>query len=458
MKSMMRIISRYILSAAGVALILLAVNFTILAAWIIHSANMTPKDYRVANIAEELTLGDDGVYSLSASAREIISEQFQWAMFLDEAGEVVWSENLPEDVPLSYTVSDAASFSRWYLHDYPVYVWQHLNGLFVVGKEKDSVWKQHSELPMNVLENTLSWIPLVLGINALLALALALVFGLRFFHSLKPVVQGIKDMSEKKAVKLPIKGLLGSLAGDINKASAYLEKQEIALSKRDDARSTWIEGVSHDIRTPLSIVMGYASELEGDLDLPQSKREQAGIIRRQSERIKMLVNDLNLASKLEYEMQPLRKEIVPLAGLVRQVAVDFINSIQNSKYSIDVNIDKTAKNAKVMGDRELLQRAISNLLSNSIRHNPEGCGVSISLERSDSDYEIIVSDDGVGFPEEVLKNLHHLELSVEQHHIGLGLEIVHKVVKSHGGKAEFRNSIGGGCTAVLNLPGYKGTL
>ena len=121
---------------------------------------------------------------------------------------------------------------------------------------------------MAVFDNFFVWIPIVLLVNALLALVIALVFGLRLFNSIKPLAKGIGDISEKKAVKLSTKGLLGEFAADINKASAHLVEQDIALDKRDNARTKWIAAISHDIRTPLSLVMGYASELESNTELP----------------------------------------------------------------------------------------------------------------------------------------------------------------------------------------------
>ena len=87
-----------------------------------------------------------------------------------------------------------------------------------------------------------------------------------------------------------------------------LEQQRWNLEKRDTARTEWISGVSHDIRTPLSMVMGYADNLENDAALPEEARKQAGIIKEQSLKIKTLIEDLNLTSKLEYQMQPLRME------------------------------------------------------------------------------------------------------------------------------------------------------
>ena len=451
MKSIMKVLSRYVLSAAGVALILLIINFAVLATWIVQAGKIAQKDYSISQLADGLTKSD-GVYTLTESARETIEKRFQWAMLLDDDGKVIWSENLPGDVPLQFTVSDVAGFTRWYLNDYPVYVWRHPDGLFVLGSAKGSEWKSGIELPQRVMDNTLVWIPPVLILNGIAALLLALLFGLRLFRSLKPLAKGIEDMAAKRPVNLSTRGLLGDLAAGINKTSAQLTKQETYLSKRDNARTTWIAGVSHDIRTPLSLVMGYASQFEEDLELSPSKRNQAGIIRRQSERIKALVSDLNLASKLEYDMQPLRQDFVALAPLLRVVVADFLNGGLNNCYSIDVVINENAQNSKVIGDEELLRRAVSNLVTNSIRHNPNGCAIKVALNKNMRNCSLSIFDSGVGFTHEMLDNLNHPKNSVELENHGLGLTIVQQVIKAHGGTTEFCNLPEGGCAVVLYLP------
>lgn len=210
--------------------------------------------------------------------------------------------------------------------------------------------------------------------------------------------------------------------------------------------------MSHDIRTPLSLVMGYSSQLEDDPELPQSKREQAGIIRRQSERIKTLVSDLNLASKLEYDMQPLRQDSVALAPLLRVVAADFLNSGLSDSYSVDITISENAQNAMVSGDEELLRRTVYNLIANSIRHNPNGCDIKVTLEKGLGNCSLSVSDNGVGFTQEMLNNLNHPKSSARLENHGLGLTIVRQIIKTHRGTTEFRNLPEGGCTIVLYLP------
>lgn len=451
MKSMIKILSRYVLSAAGVALILLIINFAILVTWSVQTGKLAQKDYSISQLSDGLTK-TGGVYTLSKSVQETIKTRFQWAMLLDYDGRVIWRENLPSDVPLTYSVSDVAGFTHWYLKDYPVYVWRHPDGLFVLGCEKGSVWKHGIEMPQKVMDNTLVWIPAVLILNGLAAMLLALLFGLRLFRSLSPLAKGIEDMAEKSPVELSTRGILGDLAKGINKTSARLTKQASALSKRDNARTTWIAGISHDIRTPLSMVMGYASQLEEDAELPKSKRDQAGVIRSQSERIKVLISDLNLASKLEYDMQPLRLDFVALAPLLRIVTAEFLNSGLENSYSIDVVINKNAQNAKIIGDEELLRRAVSNLITNSIRHNPKGCSIKITLDKGVTNCSLSVSDNGIGFMHEMLDNLNHSKNAVQLQNHGLGLIIVRQIVKAHVGTTQLCNLPEGGCRVELCLP------
>lgn len=452
MKNMMKILTRYVLSAAGVALILLVVNFVALVAWTAQSGKMVQKKYDIAQITDSL-IRSDGGYTLPEIVGNKIETNHQWAMLIDNnSGTVIWSLNQPSEVPQNYTVSDVASFTRWYLSGYPVTVWKHPDGLFVLGSEKNSVWKYCVTEPMAIMDNAGVWLTVILILNSLVAVLLALLFGLRLFRSLKPLAKGIEDMAEKRPVELSTCGLLGDLAAGINDTSAQLKKQEAALSKRDNARTTWIAGISHDIRTPLSIVMGYSNHLEEDAELPQSKREQAGIIRRQSERIKTLVSDLSLASKLEYDMQPIRRNEIALAALLRQIAVDFLNSGLSDNYDIDVIIKEDAKNAMISGDEELLRRAVSNLIANCIQHNPNGCAIKVTLEKTLSNCSLTVSDNGVGFKQEMLDdlNLHKNSAQLENH--GLGLTIVRQIIKAHGGITKFCNLAEGGCTVVLCLP------
>ena len=141
---------------------------------------------------------------------------------------------------------------------------------------------------------------------------------------------------------------------------------------RDEARSDWINGISHDIRTPLSMVMGYAGQLEADSALPPARRDQAAIIRRQSQTIRDLVNDLNLTMRLDCQMQALRKTKLDLAPFLRQTAADFLNSGLAEGFSLALDLPDQPL-PSLEADEFLLRRALNNLLINCVRHNPRGC-------------------------------------------------------------------------------------
>lgn len=452
MKSLIRILSRYVASAAGIALILLMLNLAVMTVWVLQIHPHASGEYRIGEIAQGLT-NQAGSYTLSASAKEALNESHQWVMLLNDSGTLIWSENLPDDVKKrNYTVSEVASFTHWYLKDYPVYVWRHPDGLLVLGGERGSMWKLGVEIPEKVIRSVPLWLIGALLTNGIAAVLLALLFGIRLLRTLRPIVNGINDLADKRSVTLATGGLLGELAAGINKASAQLVQQEAALQKRDDARSTWIAGVSHDIRTPLSMVMGYASQLEENPRLPEAEREQAGIIRKQSEKIKALISDLNLTAKLEYGMQPRRPVSVYLAALVRGVVADFLNGGLDACYSIEVNVEKEAQGAVLIGDEKLLERAISNLIANSIRHNPSGCAVTVTVGKRPGCFSVTVADNGTGFAPEVLESLAASEHSAGQRIHRLGLTIVRQIVRVHGGTAEFRNLPGTGCAVILLLP------
>src|SRR5699024_2786199 len=129
-------------------------------------------------------------------------------------------------------------------------------------------------------------------------------------RSVRPIADGIQALPTKTPLYVKEKGLLSDLAKDINRTADILQSQRRDLRKKEAARADWISGVSHDIRTPLSMVMGYAGQLEDAPELSEDDRRKAAIIRQQSVKMKNLVNDLNLASKLEYNMQPLCLEQV----------------------------------------------------------------------------------------------------------------------------------------------------
>ena len=266
---------------------------------------------------------------------------------------------------------------------------------------------------------------------------------------MKPILTGIKKLSEGKVLHLEEKGELSEINTSLNHASAY-------LSKKDNTRAEWIRGISHDIRTPLSMILGYSSEIEDHTDLPDNVRKQAGIIRKQGEKLRTLISDLNLTTKLEYSMQPIRIRALNPCELVRQVISEFLNNGLPEIY--EITITEPVSNKSMYGDTALLYRMLHNLIQNSITHNPNGCQITVSIETDDTACIFHVADTGNGIDETYLKLLNHntsipsSQNSYNDTEHGLGLKIVRQIVKLHQGKISFSNAVPHGLHIEIDIP------
>lgn len=412
-------------------------------------------------LGTELTETENGGYMLSEKGQEILQQRNAWAILVeDETGDVIWhSDNLPEGVPLHYSAADIAYYTRGYIEDYPTTTAARGDDLIFMGHPKDMYWKDMwPTFDYQLIASAPKIFLMFLAINFLAILFIYFVSTSGVLKSVKPIVAGIEGLPEGKEVYIKEKGLLSELAAAINQGSEKLMRQERDLKKRDTARANWISGVSHDIRTPLSMVMGYAGQLEENPLLPEADRKKAGIIRQQSIKMKNLVNDLNLASKLEYNMQLMHCQPANLVAIARQCVVDVINANLDEKYLIAWNTSENLKACIINGDKQLIRRAIHNIITNAQVHNPDGCNIAVEVQAINNEYQILIEDDGVGITEEKLEKLRstpHYMMSdsgtTEPRH-GLGLLIVQQIVTAHGGTVSFDHSKDGGFAVQLNFP------
>ena len=458
MDGIVRILRRFVAAAILLSVLLLIFNFALLGLLVFKEQRQHPAPESVVReVAEGLSVLEGERYALAEGAAELLERQQAWAMLIGEDGEVKWEERMPGGIPRTYGLTDVAKFSRYYLAEYPVYIWEHAEGLVVVGYPKGS----HGKFQFNWNADWVRSVPWRLGmllvLNAAVALLLSILMGLRMVRNIRPLVTGIHKLAREEPVRLEERGLLGDLAGSINTASAILQEKNAALKARDEARSNWIAGISHDIRTPLSMILGYASELEENPELPEEERRQAGVIRRQGEKLRSLVSDLNLVSMLEYDMQPLRRERIRLPALARQAAADMLNGGLDERHAIELR--PAEEDLWIAGDRKLLLRAVGNLLQNSVNHNPQGCRIVIGAFRSEDGTRcgLVVRDDGRGVPREQLAELTELPYSSNRKHPprqghGLGLPMVARIMKAHRGRLLLDSPEGGGFIAVLEFP------
>ncbi|MCM1191250.1 MAG: HAMP domain-containing histidine kinase [Butyrivibrio sp.] len=461
MKSIPKLIRRYVgilLLSCGLLLALNLILLSVMASRQIPNAH----PWKTAEeAAGSLRQTDEGLYALSEEMALELQESDAWAVFIDnETKQVRWhTDNLPETIPMSYTLSDIAGLTRGYVDGYPTFTGKREDGLVVLGYPKDRFWKHMwpswdyafiAGLPRTFF--------IFLAVNTALIFLIYIVANAKLLKSVRPIVNGIQSLPLGAPVHVKERGLLSELAQSINTTSELLQSQKNRLRKKETARANWIAGVSHDIRTPLSMVMGYAGQLAENIRLPEEERRKAVVILKQSRRMQNLINDINLASKMEYNMQPVNLREENIVAIVRQTVVDYMNMDIDSRHPIIWEAGEAFTACVVNADRNLMRRAVSNLIQNCIDHNEDGCTIYVGVGSENGKCVIAVEDDGVGVSKEQLEKLkntvHYMvcdENTEEQRH-GLGLLLVKQITAAHGGTVMMGHSPKGGFSVRLVLP------
>lgn len=462
MKGFPGFFTKQLLAFATLAFLIVIVDLVLYAVIAIHESDTTFSEPAsvVRTVSDVLVPQDDGSdFSFGDNAAQVLDDNRAWAMLIGPEGDLIWKYKPPDEVVKRYSLNDVALFSHYgYLEDHPVFVWSRDDGLLVVGfPASEYAMFSAAGFPRDVVSRVPMYMLLVLSADLLIFFGAYMLSKRRTVKSIAPLTDALEDLASGQAVQVNLGGDLKEVGERINEASRIIKK-------KDYARNSWIRGISHDIRTPLSMITGYADSIAADETVSGRVREDASIIRTQGLKIKDLVLDLNAASQLEYDMQPLSVEEVRMAGLLREIIAEYLNGEVPDAYDLDLAIDDEAQDLVLVGDRRLLKRAVQNLVQNAMAHNPHGCAIEVALRaRKDSTAEycsIVVSDTGRGMPmgDLILLQSSILQAAAEhsdaepQAQHGLGLVLVEKIVRAHGGVMQLTGEQGIGFTATLYLP------
>ena len=406
---------------------------------------------RLEKVSNNLTI-QDGKYILNNRCQKDLITNNIWGIVIDNSGNVIWQYNLPEEIPLKYSLQDVATFSKGYIKNYPVFTWKQENDLLVLGYPKNSYSKFVTNyLPLSAMQKTPIILFIMLVSNVTILFIVYYLSKRNVMLKVAPILNGLDKLSHGETVVLNINGELEDVGKRINETSLQLDKQ-------NKARANWISGVSHDIRTPLSMIMGYADRITSSLDVGENTRKQANIIKIQSVKIKNLVQDLNLVSQLNYNVQPVKQTPVHLCKMIREIVVEYLNNNLDNKFDFELNLDCNTEQISIIGDERLLYRAIQNIISNSINHNENGCIISVRLEINGNNLELVISDNGKGISEKELQKIqstpHYLQSTdnrLDLRH-GLGLLLVKEIISIHKGTVSISSALNKGFSTTISLP------
>ena len=351
MNSIHKFFRKYIFSVIKALLLFFIINISIIIlTLIIIKWNSTPlTKFSIEEFSMNIEKNGQG-YTANDEALEILDKLNAWSMVIENTGKIKWEYHLPQNLNKIYTLSDVAQFSRWYLGDYPVEVWKINEGILVVGFPKSSLLRQNLSFEIRNTVPLFIFIISTFLVNIFLLIYLILHSIRGIEREIKPILIGIQEISHGNSVYLEEKGELSEINISLNMANQH-------LLQKDNTRSEWIRGISHDIRTPLSMILGYSSQIENDLSVSPEIRQQAKIICEQSDKIKNLVANLNLTTKLEYNSLSVKNDKIDLLEIIRQVITDFLNKGLSTAFEIELE-ENANTHCNIRGDSFLLLHII----------------------------------------------------------------------------------------------------
>lgn len=235
---------------------------------------------------------------------------------------------------------------------------------------------------------------------------------------------------------------------------ARIGEQWQALTRQDQERRELIANISHDLRTPLSSLHGYLETLllkDASLQAPERQR-YLGIALDQSRKVGALAQSLFELARLEYGFVQPEPEPFSMTDLVQDVFQKF--ELRAQARRVELRAAFASQPATVHADLGMIERVLSNLLDNALRHTPEGGVVEVGLAVSGDALDVTVADTGPGIPQELRDGLFQrpFTLGGARRDGGLGLRIVHRMLELHGSRITLLDPAGQGARFRFALP------
>ena len=237
-----------------------------------------------------------------------------------------------------------------------------------------------------------------------------------------------------------------------------LQQKNVELEKAKTSRADFLMNVTHELNTPLTVVLAFCHLLDSnrDRDLTERDLQHIGAIRRNAENVSVLVKDLISMSELENGLLEILPEPLDLEVAVN-LTVESMQPIAMQRKQV-IRFISTGSPVTVFADPKRVDQVVMNTITNAIKYSPDETGIEVEVGLSDDVGHIAITDHGSGIePDEVHRIWEPFyrvdnEVTRSQSGSGLGLSIVRRIVDMHGGTVELINPSGEGMTVRLSFP------
>ncbi|GAA0704496.1 HAMP domain-containing sensor histidine kinase [Paraclostridium ghonii] len=458
-----KITLRYVISIICVVMLVTLLNIVGIFGVLVLSNHKSPElreDKFTRSFSNYIQLEDDKI-DLSQEGKDILDEKGIWIQILDENSNQVYSYNSQKWLNTKYTPIELINGYK-YAGGLPnsgsdnILVSSKKIGdieyTYLLGFDKSKLDKfVVAYNPENLLDATVMGIRIILFIDLIIALIVGYIFSISLTKPMRNIIKGVENLEEGKYdIYYKEKGLYVSVYKKLNKLSDTLKSNETERNKLDKLKEEWIANISHDIKTPLSSIKGYAeilSDEEYDINREEAK-EYGVIINEKSEYIKELVDDLNLTMKLKNSDRALNKKYENIVRIIKDSVIQILNDPKYSNRDIEFISNKDYIEKSV--DSMLFKRVINNLVYNALIHNNKDVKIKVEVDYKNEDEIIInIEDNGKGIEKKDLERIferYYRGTNTGESHkgSGLGMAIAKDIVIAHGFDIHIISEVGKG--------------
>lgn len=445
----LKLILHYAFSFFAACLLLIVVNVFYMRSQVYTESTLYhySPDEVFDEVLSDVSINEFGIPLLPNEVEISIIGRGIGIQFLDDSLDVIYSVNTPESMPIRHS---AASLIKLYeKEDQTLF----LEAFEVSGENYSAlVFMPSSDVKRTLytydvkkVQNAYNFFWLM-GMNVLLLLMVSVIYTQSVTAPIYHIIQRISDLHlghyHTQNIK---KGLFYQVEENLNRLGTRLDAQE-------KARSEWVANLSHDIKTPLTSIMGHA-ELMGDtdFDLPESERaERCKAIVQKGQYISELLSDLNLSTQLSSGAVALTLKPEKLCPIIKEAL---------TQVSGDVIFNCEALDVEAFIETSLFKRAIINLVSNAFIHNNQKICVWVSVISDEREgILVIIEDDGFGAEEESLDRLFTRyyrggNTKTNPSGTGLGMAIARESIWAMNGQIQAKKSNKGGLCIKITFRG-----
>lgn len=410
----------------------------------------------LVNRFEQYVRFDDKIY-ITNQGKEIIRDNSHWVQIIDKNGNVLDAYNTGESIPKKYDVfeitqdsmnSDAIKNQTLFVSSFM----EHSNYGVIIGCDSSRVSKYNVKITGGIKKAIVISLIVLIIVFVIIGIFAGIIYSKSISEPVINIVENINSLEQdKELIIYDRKSIYSQVYESIKKLQVRINDAKEERAKIEKQREEWISNISHDMKTPLTTIKGYA-EIMADQDYEVTLEEQtkfAQIIKKNVSVIEGLVKDLNLSKLIKEGKVLMKKEQIDVCSLLKECCDN-----TDVKYRDRIIQNFEGKKIFINADKNYIRRVFTNIICNAFIHNGDEVKVLVECYEKD-DVIVEISDNGKGMTKEELENIfsryYRGKASTEIDGSGLGMAISYEIVKAHNGRIEIESAKEQGTKFVINL-------